>query len=172
MVEIGNPNPTFTWGWTLAADYKGFDFTMLFQGAQNFDIYRNIESATMNMDGVFNVQTKAMDRWRSAANPGPNPSDVHSQGGTSYFKWGRESSDRYVYDASYAWLKTMTIGYTLPKLSFLGSTRIFVTGNNLFLFTKYPGSNPDVGSGTQAANIDNQSYPVSRTFATGLNINF
>ena len=172
MVEIGNPNPAFTWGWTLAGDYKGFDFTMLFQGAQNFDIYRNIESATMNMDGVFNVQTKAMDRWRSAANPGPDPGDVHSQGGTSYFKWGRESSDRYVYDASYAWLKTMTIGYTLPKLSFLSNTRIFVTGNNLFLFTHYPGSNPDVASGTQGNNIDNQSYPVSRTFATGLNINF
>ena len=172
MVEIGNPNPAFTWGWTLAGDFKGFDFTMLFQGAQNFDIYRNIESATMNMDGVFNVQTKAMDRWRSAANPGPDPSDVHSQGGTSYFKWGRESSDRYVYDGSYAWLKTITIGYTLPKLSVLSSVRVFVTGNNLFLFSNYPSSNPDIPSGTQAFNVDNQSYPVPRTFATGLNINF
>ena len=172
MVEIGNPNPAFTWGWTLAGDFKGFDFTMLFQGAQNFDIYRNIESATMNMDGVFNVQTKAMDRWRSPANPGPDPSDVHSQGGTSYFKWGRESSDRYVYDGSYAWLKTITIGYTLPKLSFLSSVRVFVTGNNLFLFSNYPSSNPDIPSGTQGFNVDNQSYPVPRTFATGLNINF
>ena len=172
MVEIGNPNPSFTWGWTLAGDFKGFDFTMLFQGAQNFDIYRNIESATMNMDGVFNVQTKAMDRWRSAANPGPDPSDVHSQGGTSYFKWGRESSDRYVYDGSYAWLKTITIGYTLPKLSVLSSVRVFVTGNNLFLFSNYPSSNPDIPNGTQGFNVDNQSYPVSRTFATGLNINF
>ena len=172
MVEIGNPNPAFTWGWTLAGDYKGFDFTMLFQGAQNFDIYRNIESATMNMDGVFNVQTKAMDRWRSAANPGPDPGDIHSQGGTSYFKWGRESSDRYVYDGSFAWLKTITIGYTLPKLSFLSGVRVFVTGNNLFLFSNYPSSNPDVPSGTQGFNIDNQSYPVSRTFATGLNVNF
>ena len=173
MVEIGNPNPAFTWGWTLAGDVKGFDFTMLFQGAQNFDIYRNFESNIMNMDGVFNVQTKALDRWRSAENPGPDPSDVHSQGGTSYFKWGRESSNRYVYDASYAWLKTVTIGYTLPKLtSFFGSARIFVSGNNLFLFSDYPGGNPDIGSSTTSNNIDYESYPVPRTFATGININF
>ncbi|MBC3788685.1 SusC/RagA family TonB-linked outer membrane protein [Spirosoma utsteinense] len=174
MVEIGNPNPSFNWAWTLAGDYKQFDFNILFLGAQNFDIYRNIESSTMNMDGVFNVQTKAKDRWRSAENPGPNPSDVHSQGGTSYFKWSRESSNRYVYDASYTWLKTVTIGYNLPKFkSVLSSARIFVTANNLFLFSKYPGSNPDVSSrSTTEPNIDDEAYPVPRTIATGIKLNF
>lgn len=174
MVEIGNPNPAYTWAWTLAGDYKKFDFTILFLGAQDFDIYRNIESSTMNMDGVFNVQKKAKDRWRSPENPGPNPSDVHSQGGTSYFKWSRESSNRYVYDASYVWIKTITIGYNLPKFkSILSSARIFVTGNNLFLFTKYPGSNPDVSTrSTTEPSIDDEAYPVPRTIATGIKLNF
>jgi hypothetical protein len=90
MVEIGNPNPDFTWAWTFAADYKRFDLNVLFMGAQNYDMYRNIESSTMNMDGVFNVLDKAKDRWRSPQNPGSNPGDVHSQGGTNYFKWSRE----------------------------------------------------------------------------------
>ncbi len=174
MVEIGNPNPAFTWAWTLAGDYKRFDINVLFLGAQNFAIYRNIESSTMNMDGVFNVQAKAKDRWRSAENPGSNPSDVHSQGGTSYFKWSRESSNRYVYDASYVWLKTITIGYNLPKFkSVLSNARIFVTGNNLFLFTKYPGNNPDVSTrSTTEPNIDDEAYPVPRTIATGIKLNF
>ena len=174
MVEIGNPNPAFNWAWTLAGDYKRFDINVLFLGAQNFDIYRNIESSTMNMDGVFNVQTKAKDRWRSAENPGPNPSDVHSQGGTSYFKWSRESSNRYVYDASYVWLKTITIGYNLPNFkTILSGARIFVTGNNLFLFTKYPGSNPDISSrSTTEPNIDDEAYPVPRTIAAGIKLNF
>ncbi|PQA53432.1 SusC/RagA family TonB-linked outer membrane protein [Siphonobacter curvatus] len=174
MVEIGNPNPAYTWAWTLAGDYKKFDFNILFLGAQDFDIYRNIESSTMNMDGVFNVQRKAKDRWRSPENPGPNPSDVHSQGGTSYFKWSRESSNRYVYDASYVWVKTITIGYNLPKFkSILSSARIFVTGNNLFLFTKYPGSNPDVSTrSTTEPSIDDEAYPVPRTIATGIKLNF
>ena len=174
MVEIGNPNPSFTWAWTFAGDYKKFDINLMFLGAQNFDIYRNIEASTMNMDGVFNVLDKAKDRWRSARNPGTNPSDVHSQGGTSYFKWSRESSNRYVYDGSYVWLKTITIGYNLPKFkSILSNARIFVTGNNLFMFTKYPGNNPDAGvRSTTEPNNDDESYPVPRTFATGIKLNF
>lgn len=174
MVEIGNPNPAFTWAWTFAADYKNLDLNIMFLGAQDFDIYRNIEASTMNMDGVFNVLDKAKDRWRSAQNPGSNPDAKNSQGGTSYFKWSRESSERYVYDGSYVWLKTITLGYTLPRLkSVLSNARIFVTGNNLFLFTKYPGNNPDAGvRSTTELNNDDESYPVPRTVAAGLKLNF
>jgi TonB-linked SusC/RagA family outer membrane protein len=173
MVEIGNPNPDFTWGWTSAADYRNFDINVLFVGAQNFDIYRNIEASTMNMDGVFNVLTKAKDRWRSESNPGTNPGAKNSQGGTNYFKWSRESSERYVYDGSYIWLKAVTIGYTLPKMkSALSDARIFFTANNLFLFTKYPGNNPDAGvRGGTELNNDDESYPVPRTLAVGIKIN-
>ncbi|MFD1144496.1 SusC/RagA family TonB-linked outer membrane protein [Larkinella insperata] len=174
MVEIGNPNPAFTWAWTVAADYKNFDFNIMFLGAHDFDVYRNIEASTMNMDGVFNVLDKAKDRWRSPSNPGSNPNAKNSQGGTSYFKWSRESSERYVYDASYTWLKTITIGYTFPRVkSVLSNARIFVTGNNLFMFTKYPGNNPDAGvRGGNELNNDDESYPVPRTMAAGIKLNF
>ena len=99
---------------------------------------------------------------------------MHAQGGTSYFKWSRESSNRYVYDGSYVWLKTITIGYNLPKFkSILSNARIFVTGNNLFIFTKYPGNNPDAGvRSTTEPNNDDESYPVPRTMATGIKLNF
>ncbi|RAK02957.1 TonB-linked SusC/RagA family outer membrane protein [Larkinella arboricola] len=174
MVEIGNPNPAFTWAWTVAADYKQFDFNIMFLGAHDFDVYRNIEASTMNMDGVFNVLDKAKDRWRSAENPGSNPNAKNSQGGTSYFKWSRESSERYVYNASYTWLKTITIGYNFPRFkSVLSNARIFVTGNNLFMFTKYPGNNPDAGvRGGNELNNDDESYPVPRTMAAGIKLNF
>jgi TonB-linked SusC/RagA family outer membrane protein len=173
MVEIGNPNPDFTWGWTSSADYRGFDINVLFTGAQNFDIYRNIEASTMNMDGVFNVLTKAKDRWRSQSNPGSNPNAKNSQGGTNFFKWSRESSERYVYDGSHIWLKSVTLGYTLPKLkSVFSDARIFFTANNLFLFTNYPGNNPDAGvRGNTELNNDDESYPVPRTLAVGIKIN-
>ena len=174
MVEIGNPNPAFTWAWTVAADYRRFDLNVLFVGAHDFDIYRNIEASTMNMDGVFNVLDKAKDRWRSPSNPGSNPNAKNSQGGTNYFKWSRESSERYVYDGSYVWLKAVTLGYNLPKFkSVLSDARIFVTANNLFLFTKYPGNNPDAGvRGGTELNNDDESYPVPRTLAVGAKFNF
>lgn len=173
MVEIGNPNPKFTWGFNVDLDYKRFDFNVLFMGAQDFDVYRNIEASTMNMDGVFNVLDKAKDRWRSPENPGSNPTDVHAQGGTSYFKWSRESSNRYVYDASYGWVKNVTLGYSFPKAKYFNNIRVFVSANNLFIFTKYPGNNPDVSqrSGTQLGN-DDEAYPVPRTFAAGVKFNF
>ncbi len=174
MVEIGNPNPKFTWGWTVAADYKRFDINILFVGAHDFDVYRNIEASTMNMDGVFNVLDKAKDRWRSAENPGSDPSAMNSQGGTNYFKWSRESSDRYIYDASHTWLKNLSIGYRLPAMkNFLSSARIFVNAANLFIFTKYPGNNPDAGvRGGNELNNDDESYPVPRTLSGGINLTF
>lgn len=173
MVEIGNPNPAFTWAHTLAMDFKRFDFNILLMGAQNFDIYRNIEASTMNMDGVFNVLDKAKDRWRSPQNPGSNPNAKNSQGGTNYFKWSRESSERYVYDASYMWVKNISLGYALPKIKNINSARIFVSVTNMFLFTNYPGGNPDVSqrSSIEGGN-DDEAYPVPRTFAIGARLNF
>ncbi|GLU52756.1 SusC/RagA family TonB-linked outer membrane protein [Dyadobacter frigoris] len=174
MTEIGNPNPKFNWAWTVGADYKRFDFSVLLMGSYKYDIYRNIEASTMNMDGVFNVLEKAKDRWMSPQNPGPNPSDKHSQGGTDNFKWSRESSERYVYDGTHMWVKNVTIGYTLPKVKgILSDARIFVNAANLFLVTKYPGNNPDAGvRGGTELNNDDESYPVPRTYSAGIKLNF
>jgi len=173
MVEIGNPNPAFTWSHTLAMDFRKFDFNVLLIGAHDFDIYRNIEASTMNMDGVFNVLDKAKDRWRSPQNPGSNPNAKNSQGGTNFFKWSRESSERYVYDASYMWVKNVSLGYALPKMRNISSARVFVSVTNLFLFTNYPGGNPDVSqrSSIEGGN-DDEAYPVPRTFALGARLNF
>ncbi|SKB84517.1 SusC/RagA family TonB-linked outer membrane protein [Dyadobacter psychrophilus] len=174
MTEIGNPNPKFNWAWTVGADYKRFDVSVLLMGAYKYDIYRNIEASTMNMDGVFNVLEKAKDRWRSPENPGSNPGAKNSQGGTDYFKWSRESSERYVYDGTHMWIKNVTIGYTLPSVKgILSDARIFVNAANLLLVTKYPGNNPDAGvRGGTELNNDDESYPVPRTFSAGIKLNF
>ncbi|GGB84082.1 SusC/RagA family TonB-linked outer membrane protein [Dyadobacter sediminis] len=174
MTEIGNPNPKFNWAWTVGADYKRFDLNVLLMGAYKFDVYRNIEASTMNMDGVFNVLEKAKDRWRSPEHPGSNPNAKNSQGGTDYFKWSRESSERYVYDGTHMWIKNVTIGYTLPKLAnVLSDARVFVNAANLLIVTKYPGNNPDAGvRGGTELNNDDESYPVPRTFSAGIKLNF
>lgn len=168
MVEIGNPFPKFTWGWNLGGDYKNFDVSVLFLGAQNYDLFRQIEKSTMNMDGVFNVLAESTDRWRSEQNPG---SGKHAT--TNTWKWERESSSRYIYDASHIWLKNITLGYSLPKTTKFKNMRFYVSADNLFLFTDYPGNNPDVN---QAGGInpgqDDEVYPVPRTFSIGAKLNF
>ena len=165
MVEIGNPHPKAVWGFTLGGDYRNFDVNLLFTGAQDYDVFRNIEATTMNMDGVFNILRSGKNRWRSAENPGDGRGAT-----TNTWKWERESNSRYVYDASHAWLKNLTIGYTIPTFH---NTRVYFSADNLLLITNYPGNNPDVDQrgGTQPG-VDDETYPVPRIFSIGASIKF
>jgi len=169
MVEIGNPHPKLLMGWTLGGDVGNFDFNVLLTGAFDYDVFRVIESTTMNMDGVFNILQSGKDRWRSAENPGDGV------GATSNtWKWERESNSRYVYDASHVWLRNITLGYSIPLKKL--QPRVFLSGENVFLFSKYPGSNPDVNTreGEEGVNlgVDDEAYPVPRVFTIGASINF
>jgi TonB-linked SusC/RagA family outer membrane protein len=168
MVEIGNPHPSMILGWTLGGDIAGFDFNILFTGAFNYDMMRNIEATTMNMDGVFNILKSGVNRFRSADMPGDG------RGATSNtWKWEREANSRYLYDASHVWLKNVTIGYTIPVDVIKFQSRVFFSGENLFLMSDYPGTNPDVNAaGGVNVGSDDEAYPVPRTFTFGATINF
>lgn len=169
MVEIGNPWPKFTWGFTAGGDYKNFDFSVLFTGAQGYDVFRQIESSTMNMDGVFNVLKESKDRWRSEQDPGKGYWPT-----TNFWKWERESNSRYVHNASHAWVKDLTLGYTVPKGKIIPvGFRLYLSADNLLLLTHYPGNNPDVDNkGGINPGLDDEAYPVPRTFSIGANLNF
>jgi TonB-linked SusC/RagA family outer membrane protein len=170
MVEIGDPYPAFEWGLTLGANYKRFDINMLFMGAQHYDIMRDIEKTVMNMDGVFNILQSGVNRFRSATQPGDG------RGATSNtWKWERESNSRYVYDASHMWIKTLTIGYTLPAGSkMLKSSRFYFNIDNLLLVTNYPGTNPEINTSgdNRQPGRDDEAYPVPRTYSIGAIIKF
>ena len=168
MVEIGNPHPEFIYGLTLGADYKQFDINVLFTGAQNYDVFRNIEATTMNMDGVFNILQSGVNRWRSAENPGDGRGAT-----TNTWKWERESNSRYIYDASHVWLKNVSLGYSLPANGMVKNTRVYVSAENLLLISDFPGSNPEVNNrGGINPGVDDEVYPVPRTLTVGANIRF
>ncbi len=171
MVQIGNPWPKFTYGLTVGGDFKHFDWSILINGAQGYDIYRVIEASTMNMDGVFNVLEESKQRYRNEQNPGNGRLAT-----TNTWKWERESNSRYVYSGSHMWIKNISIGYTFnpatPKLMFK-SLRVYASGDNLFLITKYPGANPDINNrGGINPGLDDEAYPLARTFTFGANFTF
>lgn len=169
MVEIGNPHPAMILGWTIGGDVGAFDFNILFNGAFNYDMMRNIEATTLNMDGVFNIlQAAATDRFRSADMPGDGIIPT-----SNTWKWEREASSRYIYDATHVWLRNVTFGYTIPEKIFKFPSRVFFSGENLLLFTDYPGTNPDVNArGGVNIGSDDEAYPIPRTFTFGATINF
>lgn len=174
MVVIGNPNPKFTWGWNWNVGYKHFDLSMLLNGSYGAQIYRAVEMNLANIDGVFNVLSDIQDRWRSAAKPGTG-----KWPGSNTYYFTREANSRYVYSGNYAWVKNITLGYTIPRVRNLFDAKIFVSVDNAFLFTKYPGNNPEVnaarvnnGNDVISPGRDGESYPVPRTISIGTRINF
>jgi TonB dependent receptor. len=88
-------------------------------------------------------------------------------------------SDLYVEDADYFKIQNVTLGYnfaTLFKNGPVKSLRIYVTGQNLFTFTKYTGMDPEIGYGgdsySWAQGVDLGFYPSSRNILFGVNIKF
>ena len=87
---------------------------------------------------------------------------------------------RYIYDGTYVRLKSLTLGYTLPKVLAdkirLSSLRIYFTGVNLLTFTDYPGWDPEVNTDYRADNVnqgsDFYSAPQIKNISIGLNIGF
>ena len=168
MVVIGNPNPKFTWGWNVSLGYKQFDLTVLMNGSYGGQLYDNFRAYGANIDGVFNVITPVMDRWRSTQNPGAG---IWPGSSTYYFT--RESSSRYVYSNTYTWIKNITLSYSLPRFKDLFDAKVFISVDNAFLITKYPGNNPETDAyGGIQPGFDVSAYPVPRTFSVGAKVNF
>jgi len=174
MVVIGNPNPKFTWGWNWNIGYKRFDLSMLLNGSSGGQIYRAVDMNLANIDGVFNVLSSVQDRWRSEQNPGAG-----KWPGSNTYYFTREANSVYVYSGNYMWVKNLTLGYTIPKIKNAFDAKIFISVDNAFLFTNYPGNNPEVnaartnnGNDVISPGRDGESYPVPRTISIGTRFNF
>ena len=87
-----------------------------------------------------------------------------------------KSSDLYVHDGSYLRLKNIELGYTLPqnitRKAFISKLRFYVAAENLFTFTKYWGSDPEISSGGTSLGIDYGVYPQARAWRVGVNLSF
>ena len=164
---IGKGTPDWTWGLNLSADWKGFDFYMLWQGTIGNDIY----DATRRVDiPASNLPAYMLNRWTGEGTSDRIPRYV--QGDT--VNW--VSNDLYVYDGSYVRLKNIQLGYTLPsdltRKALISSLRVYVSAENLLTLTSYHGYDPEISSGGTSLGIDYGVYPQARTFMFGVNVGF
>lgn len=174
-VYLGTPHPDFTYGFTLAAAYKGFDLNAFFQGSQGNKIANYMYSVMYSTNMREWSNSKAMmNRW-TPENADSDLPRVHTGDPNQNDRF----SDRYVKDGSYLRLKTIQLGYTLPghisQKAFLNRARIYVSADNLLTFTKYSGFNPEMGDlwgNPLNAGVDMASYPTPRIFTVGLNLTF
>ena len=171
---IGNPNPDFIYGITNQLSYGNFDFSMVLAGSVGNDIADDAFQSTENLDGVFNVRKGVTRRWRSEDDPGDGIYPRTRSGTTADF---RNFTTRQVFSGTYLMAKNITLGYTFTpkKQSLIKSARAYLTAQNAFTFTKYPGMNPEVSF--QGLNGINQgrdftAFPIAKVYAIGLNVNF
>lgn len=171
---IGNPNPTFSYGMTNQLSYGNFDFSLVVAGTVGNDIADDAFQSTENLDGVFNVRAGVANRWRSEANPGDGIYPRTRSGTTSDF---RNFTTRQVFDGSYIMAKNITLGYTfkIKENPYLKGARLYLSAQNAFTFTKYPGMNPEVsfaGLNGLSQGRDFTAFPIAKTYIIGVNVNF
>jgi len=175
QVPLGNPNPDFTYGFTNSFTYKDFDLSFSFYGSYGGKILDVLEYQTAGLSSLYTNQLASTANFWTPSNP--NSNIPAPRGGIA--NPNLVMSDRFLESASYLRLQNVRIGYNLPtrwaKYVAMNSLKVYVTGQNLFVITKYPGLDPEVGAFNEnplLMNVDMGRYPSPRVFTLGVNAQF
>ncbi|WP_294314523.1 TonB-dependent receptor [uncultured Chryseobacterium sp.] len=167
-VNLGNSIPKFTFGMTINLNYKNLDFMIFAQGQAGNKIFQGLRRLDLLN---ANYQTTILDRWTGEGTSNTTPRLTVNDTNHNY-TW---MSNYYLQKGDYLRIKLVQLGYTLPQSvtqNFgVSKLRFYVTGENLFTFTKYTGYDPEIAAG-DSFGIDRAYYPQARTFIFGANITF
>ena len=166
---VGNSFPRYTFGFTYGATYKGFDFSMMWQGVGKRNHWmrgESVEAFHNNNEGP--VMNFHLDRWTPT---NPNASYPRLTMGAESAN-NAAKSDFWIQDTKYLRLKNVQLGYTfsdkLLKHTFINHLRIYATVQNPLTFTKMKGGwDPEYN-----ADGSGRAYPVARVYSFGLNVKF
>ncbi|RAU82536.1 SusC/RagA family TonB-linked outer membrane protein [Pontibacter arcticus] len=171
---VGDANPDFFGGLTNTINYKNFDLSFFFQYSYgneqlNWNRFFGEHGGTRN----FGFMGSQLDRWQK---PGDNTM-IPRMSQANYAANLRPS--RFLEDGSYARLKNITLGYTLPSSIIskvgLSSVRVYLSGQNVLTFTDYSGLDPEItatASNALTQGIEFYSVPQPRVFMGGFNVTF
>ncbi len=169
---MGNAQPNFEFGLNFNGSYGQFDFSAQLYGLTGKKMYNGAKWLTMRMDDGYHAMHEDLtDAWSENNKNSDIPRLTLSDPNNNM-----RSSDFFLEDASYARLRHLEIGYTLPKtLSTkvgLGSLRLYIAGNNLLTLTKYSGYDPSLDYGTLfSRGVDRSPYPNPREYVFGIQLN-
>ncbi len=185
MKIIGNSTPRYNYGLRLGADYKGFDFSIFFQGTGQRAIWGNGGLAIAGFNTADGAMPAAIvDNYWTPENTGAfYPAAFNNAGSNSANNMQVQS--RYLLDLSYTRIKNITFGYVLPKdfisHAKLSNVRVYVALENFFTWDKLNGLpiDPEVVSGFSMFNEDNYNggrtgvgTPTFKSASFGLQLNF
>jgi TonB-linked SusC/RagA family outer membrane protein len=164
LIFAGTALPKFTWGLNNSFRYKNFDLSFFIDAVYGNKIFNNT-ALLLEKTNLLQAKNALKDY---VADDFPLATTFTTR-----------VSDRYLEDGSYIRLSSATLGYNLniSKINWIKSLRLYVSGSNLFVITKYSGYDPDVSSPAdmnevRSLGIDNINYPKARTVLFGLNVTF
>lgn len=164
---IGNPNPSWLFSMNNSLSYKGFELSVFLQGIAGNKIYNANNIDNTGMAAAYNQTTDVLKRWQGEGTSNSMPRAVFGDPNQN-----TRVSDRFVENGSYLRLKHITLSYTFPKQwlqkAQIENARLSLSCENVATITGYSGFDPEVGIN----GIDQNRYPISRTFSLGLNFNF
>jgi TonB-linked SusC/RagA family outer membrane protein len=177
-VDYGTGVPHYLGGFTNSFHYKSFDLNVLLTYQLGFKLYYGTQ-ATLTDQRFWNNSVNILNHWTTPGQIADYPKVIFGDNvsnGTSF------PTDFNTYNGDFLKVKSINLGYTLPKplLNKVGiqSVRFYVTGYNLFIFTKYPGSDPEVASngagaaGNSTPGVDRNTAANGRTLTAGVSLKF
>ncbi|MBR3744846.1 MAG: TonB-dependent receptor [Bacteroidales bacterium] len=173
---VGSAIPKFTAGLNLGANWKGFDFSMFFQGAFGQKIYVQYLN---DSEGFYRGFPTTLRYFNEHWTP-ENHSTTQPRAAWSATQ-NRKVSTRFLEDGSFMRLKNVQLGYTfkMPENCGVSHLRAYIAGSNLLTFTRYTGLDPEMtvnanstSEGDRANGIDWGNYPVAKSVTLGLNLTF
>jgi TonB-linked SusC/RagA family outer membrane protein len=167
---IGNGTPKYAFGFINDVTYGNFTLSLMFQGTHGNQIYsQTLAYLWGGLGDQRNATTSdALNIW-TAQNQTDNPAFSNTSKNFN-------NSSRYVYDGSYIKLKNISLAYRLPETLLnkakIRNLEVYVSGQNVFMITKYPGYDPEVSNGTNAITqgLEMGVIPNPKTFTVGLRL--
>ena len=170
--------PRMYYGLNMSGEYKGFDLTVFFQGAAGHDIYVSGDILDpFIQQGLGNGLAIMTDRWHRE-----DPTDPYSKWISGYMPAARvagvadnrSGNSWSLHNASYLRLKTLELGYTLPKAltkkAAIDRVRFYINCNNLLTFTNRDGLMKNVDPESNSSGV--RYYPQMKTYNFGVNVTF
>ena len=166
---IGDPNPDFIYGLTNTFTWKDLSLSIFIQGSYGNDIFNVSRMETEGMYDGKNQSTEVLKRWRIPGQITNVPKANFNIKNSTYF----------VEDGSYLRVKDISLSYNIRCRQFKkwGISRVqpYFTASNLLTWTSYSGMDPEVnqyGNSGSVQGIDYGTYPQSKSFVFGINVEF
>lgn len=171
IVAIGATRyPNLTYGFGLSANWKGFDASVLFQGAGKSSFFINGYTIYPFSEGDWgNILTDLVESNRWILGENEDPDAVYPRLSYNGNPNNYRASSYWLRESSYLRLKTIDAGYTFPKIFTnrmgIKTMRLYLLGTNLLTFSKFKLWDPEMNS------TNGQQYPLSKTITMGLTLN-